>query len=175
MPRSTIDATNVVFVFDFSGSAYHSEDYAPVHVKTVRMNDSRTDAEGWVPAAFDGLRINTYGLADYLDRAFTDWTVAFDADGLTLYKMEQALPTLKKIDTGIARINNEYGTAGSLGRYVQRVAKVLGIRYVGFYPPKGQSTWASGERIRFVEPADAAYMIDDKLRQWVESKRTVSV
>jgi hypothetical protein len=136
------------------------------------MTDDGTDITYGLPDTLDDLRLSVSGWSDSLDSAFKYWgEPAFQSYSVNERKAEAILETLRKIRRGVDRIDAEYGSAASFGRYVQRVAKVLGITRVGFFPPRGESTWASGERIRFITTADAAGSIDRKLDEWKYEQR----
>src|SRR5207244_4793347 len=73
--------------------------------------------------------------------------------------------TFAKLERGMAKAESDYGRPATFGAYVQRVAKVLGIKQIGFYPPS-DDMWANGRAIDFVNLSDGARRIDGLIWDW---------
>lgn len=139
-----------------------------VHVKAIDGNndvtwDSDTPARGF--QAYDT------GSKEDREHAFNQYyyyRTTVDPTHVTVdeAEAERISKLLKGVRVKLDKMALEYGDPKSFGVYAQRVAKALGIKEIGFYPPNGAATWMSGQRLRFESPSDAARHIDSIIFDW---------
>lgn len=149
------------------------------HVKAVG-NDNNVTWDSETPArglqAFDTGSSESDRRADAFSHPYYIRLVV-DPSNATVDEMEaeRIAKLLKRVRTKMDKMSADYGTPGTFGAYVQRLAKALDIAEIGFYPPKGRELWASGYRLRFDNPANAAYTIDNIITQWREQSGTYAI
>jgi hypothetical protein len=156
------------FIFELTNSVY-SHDYSEVRVRVVAIDgDRETTYDSTNPA--EGFQAYASGNTDDRERSFTYWNSGVQHTGSVVseYEAERIHKLMVKLRKSLDKMSDEYGYATTFGTYVQRLSKALGVKLVGFFPPNGQTMWASGEKIRFQSPSDASHHIDSIIRDWKE-------
>jgi hypothetical protein len=101
------------------------------------------------------------------------WEVEYRFDyatDLRLHEVERMVKLLRKVEKGLERSNAKLGYPDTLGAYIARVASILGVDAFGFFAPKGEKMWASGEIIRWDNASHLTWTINDRI-QYLREQR----
>ena len=171
MPRRTFadhnPDNNPAFVFELDS---RDSGYANAFVRVVNL-DASNEIRYSLNEDLESLHIEASGTSYSGTREWSRyWEARFhDCYSVRESRAEAMLATLRKLRKGLDKANEEaFGEASTFGQHVARCAKVLGIRQVGFFAPRG-GMWASGEKIRFVGLGEAVSYIDSRMRDWADN------
>jgi hypothetical protein len=84
--------------------------------------------------------------------------------GVTLQEAEREIKILRKVGKGMEKFYHEFGEPLTIGAYIARVAKILGITKFGFRHPDG-GLWASGEEFNWGDASTIDYQIRSRVEK----------
>jgi hypothetical protein len=123
--------------------------------------------------AYSNLHVSAQGDLETDEPAYAWATEYRDLYRLTLSEGEPMIKVLRKVQRGLDKLTAELGWPDSLGAYIARVGKILGVERFGFYAPKGEPRWASGELIRWDNASHLNSNINDRIRALREATQRV--
>lgn len=151
-------------------------DYLHVYAKPVKWvyRDYESD-RGWRidrgfdfdEPAYNDLRVSAQGDVRSEEPLY-GWRVEYHQPYSVRWEDAQKMAkVLGKVERKLATLTTELDAPENIGQYIARVGLALGIKLFGFYPPRGEQMWASGELIRW----DTAAYLDSTIRQRVAALR----
>jgi hypothetical protein len=138
----------------------------------------------WMPDGairnFNGVGFDSEPLADLQVNALCDRTANADSYGwsveyrnvfsVDLRRAAEMVKVLRKVESGLARIQTELGYPETFPAYLARVAKVLGIKQFG-WKLSGRAAEYSGNEYRFTDPAGMTSYVTELCRKFLEPEQ----
>lgn len=99
------------------------------------------------------------------------WTVEYrEVFSVDLKRAAAMVKTLRKVESGLTRMQGELGYPESFPAYLARVAKVLGIKSFG-WKIGGRDSLYSGNEYRWTDASGMGSYVNELCRKFIEADR----
>jgi hypothetical protein len=162
------DSLDIRLTISVEGSSY--DDYYHVIARPVKPEYRQGEPTSWWAAfdygepAYSNLQVSSQGNLREPEQPAYGWEVEYRGRySIELRDAEAMVKVLRKVDRGLERLKSELGYPETIGAYIARVAKVLGIRTFGF-ESTDRELWASGEKWHWCDASTIQWQIDERIK-----------